>query len=100
MNIRKEVADAEMFVTQFAAGGGKCSTPHIYISGLSLCPRSSSVYKNYWRQSHGLIDVKGTAMAQWETAAIGRWMTDSPIDSIAFSPNGSCIISSSDDHTI
>ncbi|CAE6474137.1 unnamed protein product, partial [Rhizoctonia solani] len=42
------VEDARNFVTSFASSPVSQSTPHIYISSLPLCPRSSSVYQNYW----------------------------------------------------
>ncbi|KAF8965910.1 hypothetical protein BDZ97DRAFT_739842 [Flammula alnicola] len=55
INTWKQVADAEAFVTRFAAGACTRSTPHIYISGLPFCPRSSSVRENYWEHTRGLI---------------------------------------------
>ncbi|KDR82347.1 hypothetical protein GALMADRAFT_1346725, partial [Galerina marginata CBS 339.88] len=99
-NTQKQIADAEAFITHFAGGACSWSTPHIYISGLAFCPKSSSVYKNYWQHTQGLIDIRGSAMEQWPSTAIGLWKTDSIVRSVAFSPNGTCIASGSDDHTI
>ncbi|KAF8965982.1 hypothetical protein BDZ97DRAFT_743750 [Flammula alnicola] len=100
INTRKQVADAEAFVMRFAAGACTRSTPHIYISGLPFCPRSSSVYKNYRGHARGLIDVKGSVVEQSPSAAIGVWKTDSSVSSVAFSPDGTRIVSGSDDTTI
>jgi WD40 repeat protein len=100
MDTQKQVADAETFTARFAGGACARNTPHIYISGLPFCPRSSSVYKNYMQCTQGLIDVRGSAMEQWPSAAIRMWKTDSPVQSVAFSPNGMHIISGSSDQTI
>jgi len=94
------VADAEAFTTRFAAGACSYSTPHIYISGLAFCPKSSLVYKNYWQHTQGLINVRGSAMKQWPSEAVGVWKTDSEVNSVAFSPDGTHIISGCNDGTI
>ncbi|KAF8965897.1 hypothetical protein BDZ97DRAFT_1995357 [Flammula alnicola] len=96
----KVMADAEAFVARFAAGACMRSTPHIYISGLPFCPRSNSVHENYWGRTRGLIDVKGSGVEHWPSAAIGIWKTDSKVLSVAFSPDGTCIVSGGDDGTI
>src|SRR4051812_12620216 len=54
VNTQIQLADAEAFVTRFTAGECTRSTPHIYISRLPFCPKSSSVYRNYWRRTRGL----------------------------------------------
>ncbi|CAE7146136.1 unnamed protein product [Rhizoctonia solani] len=48
------VEDASNFITGFAGSPGSRSTPHIYVSSLPFCPRSSTVYKNYWERTTGL----------------------------------------------
>src|SRR5437016_5190676 len=97
---RIQIADAERFVKWFTAGTCTDSTPHIYISALPFCPQSSSVYKNYWRQTQGLVHVLGTKKVQAERIALGTWTTGASICSVTFSPNGTCIASGSSDHTI
>ena len=97
----QKVADAEAFIARFAAGVCACSTgPHIYISGLPFCPKSNWVYENYWPRRQGLIDVRGSTMEQWPSAAIGIWETDSKVNSVAFSPDGMHIVSGSSYQTI
>src|ERR1700760_598537 len=101
MEVGKEAADAETFVMRFTAGECSRSTPHIYVSVLPFCSRRSSVYKNYWGRTRGLMDVKGTAAsAVWETAAVGTWRTNSLVSCITYSPDGTCVVSGSLDGTI
>jgi len=97
---RKQLADAEAFVIRFTAGTCTRSTPHIYISVLPFCPRSSSVYQNYWAQTRGLIDVKGSGVELLRNPGIGTWATNSVLKSVAFSPDGTRIVSGSEDKTI
>src|ERR1700761_9276726 len=94
MDVGKEAADAETFVMRFTAGACSHSTPHIYVSLLPFCSRRSSVYMNYWGRTRGLMDVKGTAAsAVWETAAVGIWRTNSRMSCIAYSPDGTRVVS-------
>jgi WD40 repeat protein len=44
--------------------------------------------------------VKGSAIEQQQKSPIGIWKTDSPIYCVAFSQDGTCIVSGSGDHTI
>ncbi|CAE6535810.1 unnamed protein product, partial [Rhizoctonia solani] len=82
------VEDARKFVTGFAASPASQSTPHIYISLLPFCPRSSSVYKNYWSRIKGILELRGSLMAQREVVALATWNFTTNILSIACSPQG------------
>ena len=53
------------------------------------------MHENYWRRTRGLIDVRGSVMSQWPSAVIGIWETDSLVWSVAFSPDGTRIVSGS-----
>ena len=94
------MADAETFVARFAGGACTRSTPHIYISAVPFCAKSSSVYDNYGGHIRGLMEVKGNAMKEWPSAAIVLRETDSGVLSVAFSPDGTRIVSGSHDYTI
>ncbi|KAF4613608.1 hypothetical protein D9613_008187 [Agrocybe pediades] len=81
----KELYDADLFVKTFSLGACKKSTPHIYISALPFCYKSSSVYQNYWSKTHGLLVVNGTSLIQRRNGPIGVWKTDMGVNSVAFS---------------
>ncbi|KAB5591832.1 vegetative incompatibility protein HET-E-1 [Ceratobasidium theobromae] len=81
------VEDSRRFVASFTANPVSESTPHIYISSLPFCHRSSSVFKNFWKQTHGLIDARGTVMEQREGAPLAVWNTGQETSSITFSPD-------------
>ncbi|KAK2464504.1 hypothetical protein APHAL10511_003483 [Amanita phalloides] len=92
-NLTKQIGDAVSFVARFAGGACTRSTPHIYISAVPFCAKSSSVYDNYWGYTRGLMEVEGTAMKEWQSAAIVVRKTDAEIGSVAFSPDGTRIVS-------
>ncbi|CAE6477530.1 unnamed protein product [Rhizoctonia solani] len=80
--------DACNFITGFAGGPASQSTPHIYVSSLPLCPRSSTVYKNYWKRTRGLLELKGSLMERREGAALAIWNIGSSVRSVTYSPDG------------
>ncbi|CAE6399688.1 unnamed protein product, partial [Rhizoctonia solani] len=94
------VEDARNFVASFASSPVAQSTPHIYISSLPLCPRSSSVYQNYWKRTRGLLELKGSLIERREAAALATWNIGSPVLSIAYSPDGGKVAAGCDDHTV
>ncbi|CUA72620.1 Notchless protein homolog 1 [Bos taurus] [Rhizoctonia solani] len=94
------VEDARNFVTSFASSPAAQSTPHIYISSLPLCPRSSSVYQNYWNRTRGLLELKGSLIERREAAALATWNIGSPVLSIAYSPDGGKVAAGCEDHTV
>ncbi|CUA76106.1 WD repeat-containing protein on Y chromosome [Rhizoctonia solani] len=94
------VEDARNFVTSFASSPVSQSTPHIYISSLPLCPRSSSVYQNYWNRTRGLLELKGSLIERREVAALASWNLGSPVFSIAYSPDGTRVVAGCNDHTV
>ncbi|KAF8733633.1 WD domain, G-beta repeat, partial [Rhizoctonia solani] len=81
--------DSWIFVSKYAAGLVSQSSPHIYISALSFCRHSSSVYKQYWGRTRGLLNLQGSVMEQSETALLATWLIDSRPYSLAFHPDGS-----------
>ncbi|CCO33972.1 Vegetative incompatibility protein HET-E-1 [Rhizoctonia solani AG-1 IB] len=83
------VEDAINFYTSYTASPASRCTPHIYISLLPLCPRSSSVYTHYSPRMQGLLDLRGSLMDRRETAALATWTIGSGVYSVAYSPDGS-----------
>ncbi|KAB5590477.1 hypothetical protein CTheo_6091 [Ceratobasidium theobromae] len=83
------VEDAHSFLTGYAASPISQFTPHLYISSLALCPRSSLVYKNYQPCTRGLTGLSGPGLNRLETIALAIWVIDSRVLSISYSPDGS-----------
>ncbi|KAB5592702.1 Vegetative incompatibility protein HET-E-1 [Ceratobasidium theobromae] len=95
-----QAADARDFVTEFATNPCSLSTPHIYISALPFCPKSSCVYENFWKNTRMLADVNRTAInADKQTAKI-FWKTDIPARAISCSPDGTHIAVGSCDGSV
>ncbi|KAG8708771.1 hypothetical protein FRC11_006201 [Ceratobasidium sp. 423] len=83
------VEDAFNFVMGFTASPVSQSTPHIYISSLPFCPRSSLVYKNYLKRMQGLLVLKGTLMERRKMVVLATWNIGLKIRPVAYSPDGS-----------
>ncbi|CAE6459288.1 unnamed protein product [Rhizoctonia solani] len=98
--IRRNTADAHTFLTRIIATPLLQSTPHIYLSALQFCSRSSSVFANYEEQAQGLMDVSGTAMRRRETAPLAIWQTEHGINCFKLFPDGTHIASGSSEGTV
>ncbi|KAF8751848.1 WD domain, G-beta repeat [Rhizoctonia solani] len=68
--LTKLLNDSWIFVSKYAAGSVLQSTPHIYILALAFCHPTSSVYKQYWGRTWGLLSLEGSAMEQSQTALL------------------------------
>ncbi|CAE6434231.1 unnamed protein product [Rhizoctonia solani] len=95
--VLKQLSDARNFVTWFAANSCSRSTPHIYISALPLCAKSSWVYQRYFQRTTGLARI---LIGQHEEAVLAIWSLESAVESVAISPDGNCIGSSSQDGSV
>ncbi|KEP51130.1 vegetative incompatibility protein HET-E-1 [Rhizoctonia solani 123E] len=89
-----QISDARNFVTWFAANPCSRSTPHIYISALPLCAKSSWVYQHYVTRTTGLVNI---SISQHDEAVLAIWSLESPVESVAISPDGNRIANGSDD---
>ncbi|KAH7338678.1 WD40-repeat-containing domain protein [Rhizoctonia solani] len=128
--LQNHLSDARTFVTQFAGSACSQSTPHLYISALPFCLKFSTVYKNFSSCTQRLVEVGELApLASWKTTSeafdrdrIACGFEDSMIrvlhphtgatmvgpfeghtasvESIAFSSDGTFIVSGSADSTI
>ncbi|CAE6536969.1 unnamed protein product, partial [Rhizoctonia solani] len=94
--IQKQVSDARNFITWFAANPCSRSTPHIYISALPFCAKSSWVYQHYFQRTKGLSSIS----ISHEEAILAVWSVESEVKSIAISPEGDHIASCHDDGSI
>ncbi|KAH7338595.1 WD40-repeat-containing domain protein [Rhizoctonia solani] len=97
----KFIAEARSFVARFAVSACASSTPHLYISALPLCPKSSLVHETYWKriEANQALKCEGADMLQNKQATILTLQTDSMrnVMSVAFSPDESMIASGSRD---
>ncbi|QRW22463.1 Vegetative incompatibility protein HET-E-1 [Rhizoctonia solani] len=98
--LRQWVEDAINFCTSYASSPASQSTPHIYISCLPFCPRSSSVYTHYWHRMQGLLELKGSLMDRRETAAVATWNIGELVWSVAYSVDGSRVATGCSDPTV
>ncbi|KAB5588196.1 hypothetical protein CTheo_8363 [Ceratobasidium theobromae] len=99
-DLARFVEDAHNFLTGYAASPVSQFTPHIYISSLALCPRSSLVYKKYQSCTRGLIGLKGPGLDQLETIALATWAIGSPVRSVSYSSAGSLVAFGCKDGTV
>ncbi|KEP46108.1 vegetative incompatibility protein HET-E-1 [Rhizoctonia solani 123E] len=95
--VQKQVSDARNFVTWFAANSCSRSTPHIYISALPLCAKSSWVYQHYIQRTTGLAS---TCIGQHDEAVLAIWGLESIVYSVAISPDGNRLASGSNDGSV
>ncbi|GAB1524837.1 hypothetical protein RhiTH_007993 [Rhizoctonia solani] len=94
------VDDATNFCTSYAASPASQSTPHIYISCLPFCPRSSSVYTHYRHRMQGLLELKGSLMDRRDPASVATWNMGSPVYSVTYSVDGSRVAVGCEDGTV
>ncbi|KIJ55996.1 hypothetical protein M422DRAFT_78458, partial [Sphaerobolus stellatus SS14] len=91
--------DAIKFVRYFAPAIGH-SAPHIYISALPFAPQSSILKWTYTPKFNNTIALQSGQLQHWPAQqAILPGHTDL-VQSVAFSPDGKCIVSGSDNKTI
>ncbi|CAE6437007.1 unnamed protein product [Rhizoctonia solani] len=82
------IEDSRNFVNSFAANPVSQATPHIYISMLPFCPKSTSVSQQYFNRTRGLMGTKGNGMQSREAAALATWRIGSSVRSVAYSAEG------------
>ncbi|KEP44951.1 vegetative incompatibility protein HET-E-1, partial [Rhizoctonia solani 123E] len=100
INLVHCVDEARSFVTSFAVNPTSQCTPHIYISSLSLCPRSSTVYQHYGSRTRGLLELQGSLVDVREGAPLAVWNVNFQINSLALSPDGTRVVIGSYDTTV
>lgn len=94
------IEDAQNFATSYTANPISQSTPHIYVSSLPLCPRSSFIFQHYQKRTQGMVELTGAGMEQRETAALASWEIAVGVWSVAYSPDGSRVAFGCKDGTV
>ncbi|CUA74710.1 putative WD repeat-containing protein all2124 [Nostoc sp, PCC 7120] [Rhizoctonia solani] len=95
--IQKQASDARNFLTWFAANPCSRSTPHIYVSALPLCAKSSWVYQHYFQHTSGLTSI---SVSQHDESILAVWTTESRVKSVAISPDGNQVVSGSQNGSV
>jgi len=93
------MADALKFVTVFATQIAQ-SVPHIYLSAIVFAPKQSITGETFRRKYMNTVSVKSGKAANWPVIQNIFHGHSDPVESIAFSPDGSRIVSGSSDKTI
>src|ERR1700704_1469144 len=91
--------DMQKFVAVFA----RCitqSAPHIYLSALPFSPRRSAVRKQYMQGYPHTLKIQTGGLTSWPAMQNILSGHADCVRSVAFSPDGHRIVSSSDDETI
>ncbi|KEP50712.1 putative vegetative incompatibility protein HET-E-1 [Rhizoctonia solani 123E] len=90
------IGDAFEFMSKFSAYPVHQSTPHLYLSALSLVPVQSKVREIYWERFQGIRWVDGTIVDEPESSALATWeIEDNDHSNLSFSPDGEYIAYSS-----
>ena len=97
MEITAFLKDSRKFITTFATSPASKSTPHIYISCLALWPLNSPISDVERPQFEHLTQVQNRAQMP---TCLGVWKIDAQVNSVAFSPDGTRIVSGSDDRKV
>ncbi|CAE6433102.1 unnamed protein product [Rhizoctonia solani] len=87
-DLPKLVQDCVLFTMNFHVNPISYSTPHIYISALPFCHKSSLVFRLYWGCTQGLLGVDGTALKEQGISSLAVWETGSVVSSLSISPDG------------
>ncbi|CAE6490354.1 unnamed protein product [Rhizoctonia solani] len=87
-NLPQLIYDSEMFITKFLANPISCSTPHIYISALPFCPKSSLIFQLYWGRTRGLLTVSGPMFKERGISLLSIWEAGPGVFSLSISPDG------------
>ncbi|CAE7063802.1 unnamed protein product [Rhizoctonia solani] len=95
--IQKQVSDARNFITWFAGNPCSKSTPHIYISALAFCARSSWVHQHYSQRTQGMASL---SVSEHEEAVLAIWNVGYEVLSLAISPNGDHIATGGKDGSV
>ncbi|KAJ7301120.1 hypothetical protein DFH08DRAFT_120895 [Mycena albidolilacea] len=97
--LKKDVQDAIRFVRVFGHPIAM-SIPHIYVSALRFPPATSRTAKRYRGSGLMTLQLKSGGSLGWPgTDAVLNGHRDS-VTSVVFSPDGTCIVSGSDDNTV
>jgi len=97
--ISRFMADAMKFMAGFATPIAQ-SVPHIYLSAITFAPKESITAETFHRKYMNTVLLKSGKTANWPVIQNILDGHSAPVNSVAFSPDGSRIVSGSGDKTI
>ncbi|KAJ7275120.1 WD40-repeat-containing domain protein, partial [Mycena rebaudengoi] len=97
--LKEDVQDAIRFVRGFGHPIA-VSIPHIYVSALAFAPATSRTRKRYRGSGLMILGLKSGGSLSWPSTDAVLNGHQSWVMSVAFSPDGTCIVSGSRDNTV
>src|SRR5712671_3636388 len=97
--ISRFMADAVKFVAVFATPIAQ-SVPHIYLSAIVFAPKESITAETFHGKFMNTVSVKSGKTGNWPVIQNIFHGHSNVVNSVAFSPDGSRIVSGSSDKTI
>jgi WD40 repeat protein len=95
--LSENLTEAGSFALYFSGGGAWLSTPHLYISALATWPRKLDPIQGWKSHFSGIPQISNASIGGTllMTLDIG-----SKVNAVAFSSDGSCIVSGSSDNLV
>ncbi|KAJ7095575.1 WD40-repeat-containing domain protein [Mycena epipterygia] len=93
------IVDIIKFVDTFSPMFAQ-SVPHIYLSALPFAPRGSRVAKQFTASFPHILQVQGPLEHHWPRMQKVLRGHTKQVNSVSFSPRGTCLASGSDDRTV
>ncbi|KAG6834127.1 hypothetical protein H0H93_011673, partial [Arthromyces matolae] len=97
MVLANQLVEAASFSLYFSGSAAVLSTPHLYLSSLATWPKDQGLSRTWWSHFPGIPIFVGGAKAEMALMTIS---TAARVNSVAFSRDGSRIVSGSDDQSV
>ncbi|KAH7339087.1 hypothetical protein B0J17DRAFT_659798 [Rhizoctonia solani] len=104
-NLMTLLDDAHCFMRDFTGSPASCSTPHLYITSLQLCSRSSMVhglYSKFFKDWLKPLELFGSLVECKHMTGMEKlnWNVGTGVVSVVFSPDGHRVLMGCEDGSI